>query len=132
MTAPDQESTKARAQVARLVAYFEALSPASLSRLGDYYTANAYFKDPFNEVRGLTEIHDIFSHMYVALDQPRFVVTDSMVDDQQCFLTWNFEFHFKRFDTATMQTVRGGSHLRFTADGLVDYHRLLGRRRRAL
>ena len=117
------ESSKPRAQVARVVAFFEALSPASLSQLGDYYTPNAYFKDPFNEVRGLASVHAIFSHMYVALDQPRFVVTDRIVEGDQCFLTWNFEFHFRNFDTAALQTVRGCSHLKFTADGLVDYHR---------
>ena len=112
-----------RARVARVVAFFETLSPASLSQLGDHYTPDAYFKDPFNEVRGLASVHAIFSHMYVALDQPRFVVTGSIVEGGQCFLTWNFEFYFKRFDTATLQTVRGGSHLVFTNGGLVAHHR---------
>jgi hypothetical protein len=122
-TLDPNESLKPRAQVTRVVAFFEALSPASLSQLGDCYTPNAYFKDPFNEVRGLASMHAIFSHMYVALDQPRFVVTDRIIEGDQCFLTWNFQFHFKNFDTTTLQTVRGCSHLKFTADGLVDYHR---------
>ena len=113
----------ARASVDSMVAFFETLSLDSLSRLGDFYTPHVWFKDPFNEVRGLAEVRAIFEHMYVALDQPRFVVTDRIVDGQQCFLTWNFEFHFKRFDTAILQTVRGSSHLKFTADGRVDYHR---------
>ena len=114
---------KTRAQVARVVAFFEALSPARLSQLGDYYTPDAYFKDPFNEVRGLADVRAIFSHMYAALAQPRFVVTESIVDGNQCFLTWNFEFHFKNFDHTSLQTIRGTSHLRLTADGLIDYHR---------
>ena len=112
-----------RARVDSMVAFFETLSPDSLSQLGHFYTPNAWFKDPFNEVRGLTEIRAIFEHMYVALNQPRFVVNDCIVDGQQCFLSWNFEFYFRRFDTATLQTVRGGSHLKFTSDGLIDYHR---------
>ncbi len=81
---------------------------------------HAYFKDPFNEVRGLAEVRRIFSPLFVVLERPRFVVTDSIVDGDQCFLTWNFEFHFRRFDRAT---VRGGSHLKLTADGRVDFHR---------
>ena len=112
-----------RARVDAMVAFFETLSPDSLSQLGDFYTPHAWFKDPFNEVRGLAGIRAIFEHMYVALDQPRFVVTDCVVDGQQCFLVWNFEFRFKRFDTTTLQTVRGCSHLRFNADALVDHHR---------
>ena len=115
--------TPRHATAARVVAFFETLSPASLDQLDTFYTPNAYFKDPFNEVRGLADIRAIFSHMYEALDQPRFVVTDSITQGDQCFLSWNFEFYFKRFDTATPQTIRGGSHLKFTADGLADFHR---------
>lgn len=121
--APERsESLQPRAQVARVVSFFETLSPASLDQLGDYYTPNVYFKDPFNEVGSLADVRAIFHHMYVTLDQPRFVVTESIVDGNQCFLTWNFEFHFKNFDTATRQTIRGTSHLRFTADSLIHYH----------
>ena len=111
------------AAAARVVDFFETLSPASLDRLDAFYTPDAYFKDPFNEVRGLAAVRGIFSHMYEALEQPCFVVTGRIVDGNQCFLTWNFEFRFKRFDRATLQTVRGGSHLKFTAEGLIDFHR---------
>jgi ketosteroid isomerase-like protein len=111
------------AAAARVVDFFETLSPASLARLDAFYTPDAYFKDPFNEVRGLAAVRGIFSHMYDALEQPRFVVTGRIVDGDQCFLTWTFEFRFKNFDRATLQTVRGGSHLKFTADGLIDFHR---------
>jgi hypothetical protein len=111
------------AAAARVVDFFETLSPASLDQLDAFYTPETYFKDPFNEVRGLAAVRGIFSHMYEALEQPRFVVTGRIVDGDQCFLTWNFEFRFKRFDTATLQTVRGGSHLKFTAKGLIDFHR---------
>lgn len=114
---------------ARLIEFFEHLTPASVERLGEFYTPNAWFKDPFNEVRGVAGIQHVFNHMFVALDQPRFVVTDCLYQagqagqGGQCFLTWNFEFHLKRFDRAALQTIRGGSHLRFTADGLIDFHR---------
>lgn len=111
------------AAAAHVVAFFENLSPASLDRLEAIYTPQAWFKDPFNEVRGLPAVRRIFSHMYEALEQPRFVVTDCVSQGDQCFLTWNFEFRFRNFDRATLQTVRGGSHLKFTADGLIDYHR---------
>ena len=110
-------------RISRLVAYFESLSPDNLDQLVNFYTANAYFKDPFNEVRGLLAVRSIFAHMYQALEQPRFVVTDTIAQGDQCFLTWNFEFYFKGFDKTALQTIRGGSHLKFTANGLVDFHR---------
>lgn len=108
---------------ARVVEFFETLSPASLDRLDAIYTPKIWFKDPFNEVRGLAAVRKIFSHMYEALDQPRFVVTGCIAQGDQCFLSWNFEFRFRSFDRDVLQTVRGGSHLKFSAEGLIDYHR---------
>ena len=81
-----------RQAVARIAHFFEALQPADVARMGDFYTAQAYFKDPFNEVRGLAGVQGIFRHMFVALDKPHFVVTGQLVDGAQCFLTWNFVF----------------------------------------
>ena len=34
-----------------IIAWFESLTPESVARTGDYYSPDAYFKDPFNEVR---------------------------------------------------------------------------------
>jgi ketosteroid isomerase-like protein len=107
----------------RIATFFETLTPDNMARLGEFYTADAAFKDPFNDVRGVAAIAQIFSHMYVALDQPHFIVTGRVVDGAQCFLTWEFRFRFRRFDTATLQTVRGGSHLVLGEDGRIQMHR---------
>jgi hypothetical protein len=123
MNPSDTNETPMREAAARVVDFFETLTPASLDRLDALYAPQAYFKDPFNEVRGLVDIRQIFSHMYEALEQPRFVVTGCIVDGKQCFLTWDFNFRFKRYDLLSVQTVRGGSHLTFNADGLLDFHR---------
>jgi ketosteroid isomerase-like protein len=119
-SAPTPRSSDPR--VNRLVLLFEALSPGDLSRLGDVYSADAQFKDPFNEVRGVPAIRAVFEHMYVALDRPRFVVRDVVVQDDQCLLTWDFLFHLRRFNSQ-LQTVRGASHLKFDAEGLITVHR---------
>ena len=112
-----------RQATARLAEYFEKLTPDSVAQLPDLYDGQARFKDPFNEVKGLPEIERIFRHMYVALDGPHFVITGQLVDGPQAFLTWEFRFRFKRFDTQTLQVVRGGSHIVFNEQGLVTLHR---------
>lgn len=112
-----------RLATARLAEYFEKLTPDSVAQLPDLYDGQARFKDPFNEVQGLAEIERIFRHMYVALDGPHFVITGQLVDGPQAFLTWEFRFRFKRFDTQTLQVVRGGSHIAFNDQGLVSLHR---------
>jgi steroid Delta-isomerase len=121
-TMPLSDNTIA-VHVERVVRFFETLQPSSVAQMGDYYTQDAYFKDPFNEVIGLAQVQRIFSHMYVALDNPHFVVTERVVQGTQCFLVWDFKFRFKRFDKSTEQTVRGTSHLRFAPDGRISYHR---------
>jgi steroid Delta-isomerase len=112
-----------RAALERLIPWFESLTPQSLQRLGDFYAADARFKDPFNEVRGLPAITHIFEHMFVSLHGPRFVVTQQLVDGAQAFLVWEFRFRFKRGDTTTEQVIRGGSHLTLDDDGRVIDHR---------
>lgn len=112
-----------RAAVQRVVAFYEGLTPAALEHLAQLYTEDARFKDPFNEVRGVAAIRGVFEHMYASLHEPRFVVTQRIVDGHQCFLVWEFRFRFQRFDTRTEQVVRGGSHLVLAPDGRIADHR---------
>ncbi len=116
-------STDHRAAIDHLCDWFESLSPGSLARLGEFYTPDVRFKDPFNEVQGIPAITRVFEHMFDSLTAPRFIVTGRLVDGAQCFLVWEFRFRFQRFDTVTEQVVRGGSHLRLAPDGRVSDHR---------
>ncbi|EWS55255.1 MULTISPECIES: nuclear transport factor 2 family protein [unclassified Methylibium] len=109
-------------RVARVIARFEHLTRADLPRLGEIYTEGALFKDPFNEVEGQAAVQAVFAHMFDALDEPRFVVRDVIVQGDQCLLTWDFLFRFRRY-RYELQTVRGASHLRFAADGRIAQHR---------
>lgn len=106
----------------RLRRFFETISPATVGELGTIYAPEAYFKDPFNEVRGLPAIERIFSHMFQQVDVPRFVVHDVVAQGDQAFITWDFRFRMKRFNPDE-QVVRGASHLRFDRTGLVVFHR---------
>ncbi|MBW8828302.1 MAG: nuclear transport factor 2 family protein [Burkholderiales bacterium] len=113
-------STDTRVQ--RIVSLFEHFTPADVKCLSRYYAPDARFKDPFNDVSGIPEIERVFTHMFVALDDPRFVIRDVIVEGDQCFLTWDFLFRFRHFN-GEAQTVHGGSHLRFDVQGLVCLHR---------
>lgn len=112
-----------RATVAGITRWFESLTPGSLAQLEAFYAPDARFKDPFNDVRGVSAITQIFEHMFVALHEPRFVVKQQIVDGAQAFLVWEFRFRFKRVDTVTEQLIRGGSHLTLTEDGRISEHR---------
>ncbi|MFY9514113.1 MAG: nuclear transport factor 2 family protein [Rubrivivax sp.] len=109
-------------RVARIVDFFEALTPADLARLDNVYTADARFKDPFNAVQGTAAITRVFAHMFETLDQPRFVVHEAIVQGERCFLAWDFRFRMRRFDRSE-QCIRGGSWLLLAADGRIAEHR---------
>jgi ketosteroid isomerase-like protein len=120
---PPETTIATEEAVTRVIEFFENLSPADVATIGQFYTPQARFKDPFNEVVGVTAIQGIFAHMFEALEQPRFVVTGRVVQGQQCFLTWDFLFAFKDFHKGVTQTVRGASHLVLDEQGLVSLHR---------
>ncbi|MDB5963011.1 MAG: isomerase [Massilia sp.] len=108
--------------LARLVAFYESISEAALPQLASIYATDAAFKDPFNEVRGIDAITAIFRHMYQQVNQPRFVVTTRVLQGDDAFITWDFNFYMKRFSAAP-QTIRGATHLRFDSAGRVCLHR---------
>jgi hypothetical protein len=102
--------------------FCEHLSRDNTSGFAGLYTADAFFKDPFNEVRGHADIIKIFDHMFIKLDAPRFVVTHSMLQNDEAFLVWDFQFYFKGNNTK-IQKIRGSTHLRFSPEHKVEYHR---------
>ena len=108
--------------VQRIVALFESLSMQDLPRLAEIYSPDARFKDPFNDVQGVVAIQGIFRHMFVSLDGPRFTIRDTIVEGDQCFLSWDFRFRMKRFNREE-QLIRGASHLKLSPDGRITLHR---------
>jgi len=123
MSTPTQATDEHTAAIERLVQFFETVSPHNLHRLNELYDPQVRFKDPFNEVVGIPAIQHIFAHMFVQLDQPRFVVTNQVLQGQQCFLTWEFQFGFKGFKTGQTQTILGATHLVLNEAGLITLHR---------
>ena len=107
--------THADPRAAVLIGLFETLTPADLDPLVALYAEDCRFKDPFNEVRGRAAVRRVFAHMFETVERPRFVVTEALVEGDQGFLSWDFH--------AGELVIRGASHLRFDAAGLVVLHR---------
>lgn len=122
-----------------LLAWYRNLSRGSLARISEFYTEDAFFKDPFNEFRSRDMIVLVFEHMFDTLENPRFVITDvisnsitnnitntgtnaltgSGPDKQKTFLIWDMEFSLQ----GKAMKIHGCSHLVFASDGRVEYHR---------
>ena len=105
-----------------LIVFYENLVPADAERFGEFYTEDAYFKDPFNEVRSVEAIQRIFRHMFKQVEAPCFRISERIVDPRgDVVLVW--ELWYRSRLLGGEQIMRGVSHLRFAADGRVNYHR---------
>lgn len=106
-----------------LIDFYETLSPEGVAKFSQYYANDAYFKDPFNEVRGLPAIERIFTHMFRQVAEPRFCIVERVVDAGGAMLVWEFHCRVQRWGRGEAQLMRGVTHLKFDADGKVVWHR---------
>lgn len=106
-----------------LLDFYQTMTPETVARFGDFYTEDAFFKDPFNEVRGLAPIRRIFERMFGQVVEPRFVVGEAIREGMSVVLVWDMHFRTRSGRPAGVLTIRGVSHLRFAEDGRVNYHR---------
>lgn len=101
--------------------FFEHMGAEDVEMLGRQYTEDAFFKDPFNELQGLAGVQRIYAHMFESLTTPRFEVIEAVIQGNQCFLVWNFQFSLK--GELELRSIHGSSHLRLASDGRIAYHR---------
>lgn len=102
-----------------LMAWYQNLSRESLARIAEFYTDDAFFKDPFNEFRSREMISRVFEHMFDTLEDPRFVITSTVSENGRTFIIWDMKFRLQ----GKAMTIHGCSHLVFADDGRVASHR---------
>ena len=111
------------AHVDSLISFYESIRPESIAEFPRHYSEDAFFKDPFNEVRGVQAIQGIFTHMFSQVADPRFKITERVVDESGAMLVWEFHYRVAIFGRERRQMIRGASHLKFDAAGKVCWHR---------
>ena len=103
----------------KLIEWYENLKEGCLDEIDFYYDEKVFFKDPFNEIAGRENLRKIFVHMFDNLDNPRFVIIDTINNRESVFLTWNF---FLKIKGKEIQ-IDGSSHLKCNKDNKIVYHR---------
>ncbi len=119
----DFANSGALTSVARLAAFYEALTPQTLDQVASHYAPDARFKDPFNDVTGVAAIRAIFQHMFDTLETPRFVVHGFSGDAAHSFLTWTLYFHTRSGKQVRGWEIHGATHVQWAPDGRVALHR---------
>ena len=107
--------------LARYCALFAGLRPEDLARLPDFFTEDARFKDPFNDVRGVAAVRAVFAHMYAATEDPRFEILERALSGSTAFLRWRFRFA-PRGRPGAEREIEGVSRVVFAPDGRVREH----------
>lgn len=110
-------------RVARICAWWEGLSPASLAALTTVYDDEVHFVDPFNDLHGAAALQALLRRMFERLVEPRFVVRETALHAQGAVLIWDFHYRLRGWQPARQRRIHGASHLRFGADGRVIEHR---------
>ncbi|MEW6445711.1 MAG: nuclear transport factor 2 family protein [Pseudomonadota bacterium] len=100
---------------ARYVDFFASLRPDDLARFDDFFTPNARFRDPFNDVTGVDGIRRVFAHMYAQCPEARFEVSEIALKDQAAYLRWVFVCR-------EGLAIEGLSRVAFAADGRAREH----------
>lgn len=111
------------APLARLIDYWQTLTPSTVNAITAIYANDAYFRDPFNEVTGSEKIRHLFADMFVRLSEPVFNITETIEEPHGALLIWDFTFRIKALKPQITRRIHGSSHIRFATDGRVQYHR---------
>lgn len=106
-----------------VIEFYQTLTAESVAALGSVYAADATFKDPFNDVRGIDEIRRILQKMFDEVDDAKFEIREALVSGNSGFLIWDFTFRIRRWKPDILQRIHGATHLRFNVDGKIIAHR---------
>jgi len=86
----------------------------------DIFAHDALFEDPFQRVRGTEAIITVFRHMYETLHDPRFIVKESLGNEQSGYIRW--KFIYARSAIHADESFEGVSHVVFDENSLVLSH----------
>ena len=111
--------TSFHARFDELAEWFETLTPASLQDITTVYAQTATFRDPFNDLRGVASVRQVYQHMFETLVEPRFVITSKLIDSANAFMTWRFLFTIR----GKAYVIEGGTHFILDEQGLIAIHR---------
>jgi steroid delta-isomerase len=109
--------------LAGLKAYWEGLTRERLDLLDTVYASDAWFRDPFNEVRGIEELRRVFGHMFDTLEAPRFTIAETILEGDRAVLIWDFDYRIRAYRPHEARRIHGLSVVRFAPDGRVASHR---------
>jgi steroid delta-isomerase len=107
------------APIDRFIGFFEGLEQSDLGLIGDIYTDDVHFVDPFSDFHGLPTLTGIFEAMFTKMRDYRLEVHEfGMIGPDTGFVRWTMYGYVKQLGK-DIWIVEGGSLVRFAEDGRV-------------
>ncbi len=101
-------------------AFFERLTPETVSRLGEYVSGEVRFVNPFCNVTGLGKMEHLVHNLFTDVEDPQIAISDRAVGARACYLRWQFTARFKgRKNTFAID---GVTEVQFNSEGSVILH----------
>ena len=100
------------------IVFYEQMKKEDLVRLPNFFSSQAHFKDPFNDVYGIEKIRMIFQHMFETLKSPKFIIEEAVLDSDVAYIKWSFTGELK---TKPLKLI-GVSRVVFNEQDLVSEH----------
>ncbi|WPZ36876.1 nuclear transport factor 2 family protein [Thalassobaculum sp. OXR-137] len=97
---------------------YEVMGPDNLDVFDTVCDPDVRFVDPFNDLRGVERLKDVYREMYDTLDNPRFTIHDSAVGEKAGYIRWQFDFALRGRE----MSIDGMSEVAFGPDGRVVAH----------
>ena len=102
----------------KFIHFFNHLTKNNLVQINDVFATDAHFKDPFNDVIGITGIMTVFEHMFATTENPVFKVNHYASKQQKLFIQWQFTFTKNKTDWS----IDGSSMVTFDDNDQVKEH----------
>ena len=96
----------------RYIQYYEDFSGGSIESLRDLVSTDFHFVDPFNDINGAEEVILTFSHLLKKVQDPKFIINDSMSQDEILLVRWTFLFKVRLLFWQKPGTIEGMSFIR--------------------
>ena len=104
--------------IERYVNFLKTLSVGGLDELSNYVTADVHFSDPFNDVTGIDNMHQVFLDMFENVGPVDFTIMQARGDEETGVLVWKFRARLLNKPWA----FKGTTVLKFSEEGLVSEH----------
>jgi len=108
-----------RARLGAYARFCETLTPERIGALSRYVAPDIYFRDPFNETRGIAAYERVRKKMFDDIAEPAFEVEHAVLDGAIGYVNWRLGFRGRR---GAAHEIVGVSELHFDAEGRIARH----------